>query len=413
MSGSQFHLREVNRPNTFASYGFVGMAGRVGADLRLDLAPAVGEGLKVGRDFNWTKVPDGIIFKEIPHLEPINTLKTWMLNIAKFKCHPLGMTLCCKNLQGSVAHNYQRFCNYSIYSDKHFHKNARKNVEANYKRHCKEAVIPRWDRPGNTGGKWLETWATRTLDNVSATPCALHIIEGIFGRDGNAATGGPHPLDKEHNYNFLGGSRTGSAEDYMSNVIIFGRDIFRVDIIGHWFGGHEPGNFGLFHLAIERGLSHALDPSKIPVYLWDNGSAVRLPLEKFERTSLLSMYLRKDYNGGKEPFYHQVDEPFDYNRVSGFDSPAEVEKPMVFVLYRNSLSPINPYISIEYRLPQKGNVRLEILDGDGHVAAVPAEGLFESGAHLAAWDTSGSKAGTYSYRLRYGDTEIKDNLILN
>ena len=42
----------------------------------------------------------------------------------------------------------------------------------------------------------------------------------------------------------------GKAWDYMTNILIFGMDPLRVDLIGKWLGGHEPGNFGLFHIAI-------------------------------------------------------------------------------------------------------------------------------------------------------------------
>ena len=101
-----------------------------------------------------------------------------------------------------------------------------------------------------------------------------------------------------------------------------------------------------------------------------------------------------------------------HNKVSDLDRPAKIEKPEAYVIYRNSVCPLNPYISIEYRLPKKGNVNLEILDGNGRVIAVPAKGEFESGIHMAAWNTSDSEAGTYSFRLRYDDTEIKNSLIL-
>ncbi|MCD6308964.1 MAG: DUF362 domain-containing protein, partial [Candidatus Latescibacteria bacterium] len=126
VEGKQFHLREVNRPEDFSRepFGYAAMCERVGADLRLDLAPSVDK-LKEGEDFNWIEVPDGVFYKRMPYLEPINVPGTWLINISKFKAHGMGLTLCCKNLQGSVAHNYQQFCaaykgSMSIdYSDKH------------------------------------------------------------------------------------------------------------------------------------------------------------------------------------------------------------------------------------------------------------------------------------------------------
>ena len=107
----------------------------------------------------------------------------------------------------------------------------------------------------------MEMWAQRTLDNLAVVGPAvgLHVIEGISGQNGDAFTGGPGP--------------GGTAEVFLTNLVLFGKDPFRLDILGHWLGGHEPGNFGLFHLARERGLSTALNPRNIPIYLWEDERA--------------------------------------------------------------------------------------------------------------------------------------------
>jgi len=85
-----------------------------------------------------------------------------------------------------------------------------------------------------------------------------------------------------------------------------------VDIIGTWLAGHEPGNFGFFHIAKERGLSNVVNPRDIPVYIWDKNNPEQTSLSNFERIPLATSYLRRDYNGQNEPLYHLVDEPFDY-----------------------------------------------------------------------------------------------------
>jgi len=163
ISGKQFHLREVNRPESFDSYGFVDMSKRVGADLRLDLAPSIRNGLRNKKDFNWTRIPKGIVFSKLPHLEPINTKNTWMLNISKFKTHPMGMTICCKNLQGTVVHNYQKFATGTgamSMSSSHRNPEGITPMLDNYERHLADD-IPRWDKPGSTwnSGKGMEIWA--------------------------------------------------------------------------------------------------------------------------------------------------------------------------------------------------------------------------------------------------------------
>ncbi len=182
IKGGQIHLREVNRPWHFSiePYGYGAMCERVGADLRLDLAPTI-TALKEGDDYNWVEVPDGVFFKRMPYLEPINTPNSWLMNISKFKAHGMGLTLCCKNLQGSIPHNYQQLCasykgSYSInLNDRH--SDAYDVIKASYDRHI-EAGVPRWDKPGIDfiSGIGMESWVTRTLDNLSATPAGLHII---------------------------------------------------------------------------------------------------------------------------------------------------------------------------------------------------------------------------------------------
>ena len=98
-------------------------------------------------------------------------------------------------------------------------------------------------------------------------------------------------------------------------MLIFGRDPFRVDIIGTWLAGHEPGNFGLFHIARERGLTTVVNPWEIPVYLWNRYSPQPLYLRDMKRTPLVTPYLRRDYNGQNEAEYHLVDEPLDYRSI--------------------------------------------------------------------------------------------------
>ena len=39
--------------------------------------------------------------------------------------------------------------------------------------------------------------------------------------------------------------------DYLTNLVIFGKDKFRVDLAGLWLGGHEPGNLHLYRIARE------------------------------------------------------------------------------------------------------------------------------------------------------------------
>jgi hypothetical protein len=420
IAGNQFHMREVNRAVAFAPHGYVDMANRVGADLRLDLDPAVAS-LKEGRDYNWVTIPNAIHSKRLPYLEPFNTPNTWQMNISKFKAHGMGLTLCCKNLQGTVAHNYQQFCadwnaSMSITQSDRV-TGAYDAIKKNFERHLAGGV-PRWDKPsGNSfnGGLGHETWATRTLDNLSVNKCGIHIIEGIYGRDGQGNHDlGPNPVDQPHVFDATGVSKTGKAWDWMSNVIIFGKDVFRTDIIGKWIGGHEAGNFGLFHCALDRGMSNALDPRRIPVYLWENGKATLTPLESFTRTPLLTYYLCRNYSGQTEKIYHLCNETVDYTKFQGPLGVRDAdEAPRSFVLHQNHPNPFNPYTAIEYNLPRSGYARLEVYSANGQLIDVLVDGYQASGAHMAVWNSNNRASGVYFYRFRYGNfTETKKMTLL-
>lgn len=252
--------------------------------------------LQPGSEVIWKDVPDGVVFKRIGYVAPYNQANTWLLNVAKLKAHGMGMTLCAKNLQGMCVSPHVHFCegvNATLAHPaavlKDFQAGLKEAVAKLHARH-RAAGYPRWDRPGEdyNSGYGMEMWAQRTCDSLSVSPTGLNIVEGIYGRNGNGFMKGPGPK--------------GEAEDFMTNLLIFGKDPLRVDIIATWLAGHEPGNFGLFHIAKERGLSNVVNPADIPVYRWNAGTPQSAALSSFQRTPLKTYYLQK--NG--EPYYHLV-----------------------------------------------------------------------------------------------------------
>ena len=396
LAGSQFHLREVSCPEDFDDSGYAAMAQRTGAELR-DMSAKVG--VIPNADLQWVEVPDGVWFRRIPFLQPVNSPGAWLLNVAKLKTHAMGLSLCAKNLQGAIAHNYQAHCTaYSGAMDMSAADvvaNAKAVILANYDRHV-AAGIPRWARPGEDGGLWQETWATRCLDNNLVTRPGLHIIEGIYGRDG-------HFID--------GPSPEGLATDTMANVIIFGRNAFHVDIVGTWIAGHEPGNLGLFHLAVERGLSRALDPMRIPVYEWQaDGSATLRLLTEFPRTPLKTYYLRRDYAGQTEPYWHLLDEPCDYGNVAVQGPGAGTDA--AFGLRQSHANPVRGAVSIGFAIPRPAGVRLEICNVLGEVVDVLVDDHRMKGSHVAVWNAARRPPGVYFCRLMSGGLSQASKLIL-
>jgi hypothetical protein len=225
----------------------------------------------------------------------------------------------------------------------------------------------------------MEQWVQRMIDSYSATPIGINIVEGIYGHDGDGFSGGPH---------------NGRAQDYMSNNVIFGKDAFRVDIIAHWLAGHEPGNFGLFHIGIERGVSDVLDPFDIPVYLWENGKARLVKLDTMKRTPLVTHYLRRNYDGLNEDKFHLCDEAFDYASWKKGDLAKNVS-PSIRAIGTNA----NENVVMEVSVPEKGDVYVDILNRHGDVVwRLEADGL-EPGKHEVVWDGF-SQPGVYNMYVK-------------
>jgi hypothetical protein len=427
IAGKQFHIREVNCSN-WDKHVYNPVARRTGADLRNThgrVSSISQNGLPswstnpatiADDQLQWVDVPQGVVFRKIPYLWPINAPGAFFLNISKFKAHEMGMTLCCKNIQGAVGNGYQLFCwklrSVMFLPPAHRNPDVKKDCEESFKRHV--GVIPRWDRPINPdpASKDIrdeydafcqEVWSNRTLDNVSATKFGLCVVEGIYGRDGDFSIG-PNPEGNENNPN-------GKAWDYMTNIIIFGKDPLRVDIVGKWLGGHEPGNFGLFHIAMERGMLNVLNPMNIPVYHWENGQAVQKSLAWFDRTPLKSFYLQRNYNGGTEPFWHLCNEPFDYSKVDEV-KPVWPSQPGARILAAANQTASFSRVPIEYRVPEKGNVLLEILNEKGETVAIPVIAIRDRGVHLASWDTAAFDSGKYAYHFRCGDYSETREIVL-
>ncbi|MFC1573838.1 DUF362 domain-containing protein [Candidatus Latescibacterota bacterium] len=384
------YIRECACPQDWEAMGWPQMAERNGIDFQ-DLTSLDFWDLKKG-DLNFIKIPDGVVFKEIAYMTPINTPGTFFVNMPKFKAHGMGITGAIKNIQGTTAKRFHQMCTRydqartrggKQYS-KFYKKDFEKNIEKQHARHLKEG-IPRWDRPGANGGIWMEQWSNRVLDTLSVTDAAIHIVEGVYSQDGDGFGRGPHEK--------LGPDNV-TSRDYMSNVCLFGTDPFRVDIIAHWLGGHEPGNFGLFHIGIERGLSNVLDPHDIPVYIWDNGNATLTRLENIERTPLVTYYLQRDYNGQTEPRFHLVDEAFNYSAWKAGNRLSDCT-PSIRQIGRDSRN----RIVMEMTLPKREDVYVDVLNTKGEVLwRLMAEDL-EQGVHQVVWDGFASP-GLYSVYVK-------------
>jgi uncharacterized protein (DUF362 family) len=345
----------------------------------------------VARTPTTIQCPGGVVFRRTKYLGPFAYDGTFLINVAKYKAHSMGLTLAVKNLQGTNVPPYIRFCNDlvpTIAAD--FQPDAMAHVDALFTRHLK-AGLPRWE---TSQGAWMERWVERTIDHYSLIQpkVGLHVIEGIYAQDGDAFDGGPGP--------------SGLPNIFMTNMLIFGKDAFRMDIVGHWLGGHEPGNFGLFHIAKERGVSTALDPKNIPVYEWTDEGPRLAPLEKFDRTALLTPYLEKP----GEAKFHMVNEPYTYAPETKAACLSGGDRPSLRTLGR--VPGADGRLVAEYGLPADGPASLEVFDSWGQRVGVVAQGRLRRGVHAGSWSPGRLAAGEYWFRLQAGGVDLLRKAIL-
>ena len=396
ISSDHFHIREVWGDYSMEESGYNAMASRTGIDIQGNDTPA----LQLSPEMvQWMDVPDGIWYKKIPYLWPVNAPDTFLLNIAKFKAHGMGLTLCAKNLQGTIAMDYQAHC--TAYgtemggvAPEHLNPTANTLIYNNHLRH-KNDGIPRWDKPGSNGGIWMETWASRCLDNNSVTLAGLHIIEGIYGRDGNW---------------YEGPGTNGQATDYMTNYIIFGRNQFYVDIIGHYLGGHEPGNFGLFHMAREHGMAATINPAEIPLYEWHTDTGAELTeLSSLQRYPLKTYYLQRNYLGQTEDKWHLVDEHYNYGVTATKDIFGNRDDLSLQQCYPN---PVITQAYINFRIPVAGHVKIEVIDSKGRLVDVIVNKQLDTGSHSVLWDSKNLPSGLYICRMRSSNLSRVQKMIV-
>jgi uncharacterized protein (DUF362 family) len=293
---SQFHSVETNMYHAWHYRGFMEIHDRHGVQMN---EPEQSYGsLRAEREVVWSKVPEAVIYNRIPHHWPVNQPDTWLLNIAKWKGHAMCLTQSVKNEQGLVLLPFVRFCagmrmvtGVPGVMKEHMCAEAEARVQRYFESHRKMG-FRRYGAAPNVKVAPLaqEIWAHKTLDNQSVMKTGLAMIEGIYGRDGDGF---------------------GIGDDYLTNLVMFSKDKFRLDLAGLWLGGHEPGNVYMYRIAKERGLSDTFNPWDVAIYEWADGRPVARKLSEFPRTELKSPYLQMP----GEPFLHLANEPFDYDKV--------------------------------------------------------------------------------------------------
>jgi hypothetical protein len=249
-----------------------------------------------GFEMNWAKPADAVVYREVPHYPPIHESDTWMINIAKWRSHGMCLTQAAKNAQGLCVWPFQRFCpawkmvtGVPDYMKPYICSDVEARVTRYFESH-KRMGYARYDSGAELSPMHQEIWAHKTCDNLSTLRFGLHMVEAIYAKNED-------PQDP--------------VKEFLPNFVMFSKDPFRLDIVGLWLGGHEPGNVHFYRIAKERGLADTFNPWDVPVYEWTDAGPMECKLQNLPRTMLKTYYLQRE----GEPLYHMVNEPFDYDKI--------------------------------------------------------------------------------------------------
>lgn len=88
-----------------------------------------------------------------------------------------------------------------------------------------------------------------------------------------------------------------------------------------------------------------------------------------------------------------------------------------FALKQNYPNPFNPTTTIEYEIPQAGNVEVAIYDVNGRKVRELEKSMHNAGSYRVVWDSRDNAgrtvaSGTYFYRVQYNDSQLVNKLVL-
>lgn len=88
------------------------------------------------------------------------------------------------------------------------------------------------------------------------------------------------------------------------------------------------------------------------------------------------------------------------------------ETPQDVRLSQNYPNPFNPATTIEYAVPEGGQVKLEIFDMTGRKITTLVDEPQQAGTYEISWDASDHSSGVYIYRLSAGDIVLSNQMTL-
>jgi len=91
--------------------------------------------------------------------------------------------------------------------------------------------------------------------------------------------------------------------------------------------------------------------------------------------------------------------------------------PVSYTLKQNFPNPFNPSTNIEYSIPVKGVVKLQIFDILGRLVTTLVNGVQDAGVYRTTWNGKtgngiGLSSGVYFYRLESGSFSKTERMLL-
>jgi hypothetical protein len=136
-----------------------------------------------------------------------------------------------------------------------------------------------------------------------------------------------------------------------------------------------------------------------------------------DANELLVWNFQADFKNGANSAKFLVDERnsnvfLSPNIVTDAESDQPDNLPTVFALEQNYPNPFNPASTIEFSVPRRSHLQLQVFNILGQRVAVLADGEFSAGTYSVTFDASGFSSGMYFYRLVAGEKVLNRKMTL-
>jgi hypothetical protein len=111
-------------------------------------------------------------------------------------------------------------------------------------------------------------------------------------------------------------------------------------------------------------------------------------------------------------FYRLKQLDFDGRYEYSDEIEVDVNGPLAFELQQNYPNPFNPSTSINYSVPEAGNIRLSVYNTVGEAVAVLVDGFSQSGIYEVSFDASNLPSGVYLYKLQSANSVQTKKMML-